>query len=109
VTETVTRLRAPSTTDRYGATVPDWDNATELDVTSCIVAPRTQEEETGNGRVAVPIGFTVYAPAGTDIIETDRLEVRGEPCEVDGKPAVWTDPWTNTTRGVEVPVRTVDG
>src|SRR5690606_23597160 len=76
--ETVTRIRAPLVTDRYGNEVRDWDHATRLDILGCGIAPRTTDEETELGRQGVIVGIAVYAPPGTDIQPSDRMEVRGE-------------------------------
>lgn len=109
MTETVTRLRAPTTTDRYNNAEPDWDNAAELDIDGCAVAPRDAEEDGSGGRQAVIHGYNVYAPAGTVVLPTDRLRVRGDDHEVHGEPGVWTDPWTDITQGVEIRTRRVTG
>jgi hypothetical protein len=109
VTESVTRLRAGTTTDRYGGTVADWSDPDALVITGCAVAPRDAEEDRTNGRQAVIIGFNIYTPAGADVLPTDRLIVRGEECEVDGDPGVWTSPYTDVTEGVEIRTRRVEG
>lgn len=107
--ETVTRLRAPLVEDRYGSEVRDWDNATESAVTGCIVAPRHEGEDHEDGRQGVIVGFTVYAPAGADILATDRLTIRGDDHEVDGEPGAWVNPWTEITEGIEIHAGRVDG
>lgn len=107
--EPVKRLRAPTTEDRYGGAVPDWDNATEKVLTGFAVAPRHEAEEHDNGRQGVIVGYTLYGPAGTDILPTDRLVIRGDTHEVDGEIGVWTSPWTNVTAGVEIHAGRVDG
>lgn len=109
MTESVTRVRAPLTEDRYGAQIRDWDNAAELSIDVYAVAPRDHEEEHSNGRAAVLVGFTVYAPAGTDILTTDRLIIRGGLHEVDGEPGVWMNPWSGVTEGIEIRAERVDG
>lgn len=109
MTESVTRVRPGTTTDRYGATVDDWTDTSNLAITGCAVAPRDAEEDRGNGRQAVIIGFNVYAPAGADVLPTDRLIVRGDTYSVDGEPGVWTNPFTDITEGVEIRTRRVEG
>lgn len=107
--ETVTRLRAPLVTDRYGNLVRDWDSATRLDIPGCGVAPRTSDEETEQGRQGVIVGIAVYAPPGTDIVPSDRMEVRGEVYEVVGEVADWRSPFTGWHPGIVVNLRRVEG
>ena len=107
--ETITRLRAPVVEDRYGAESRDWEAATSTDIDECVVAPRPQGEAHDDGRQGVIVGYTIYAPAGTDIVPSDRLTIRGNPHEVDGQPSAWVNPWTQVTEGVEIQARRVDG
>lgn len=107
--ETVTRLRAPLVTDRYGSQVRDWANATRTDIPGGGLAPRPAGEEDGQGREGVIIGWTWFAPAGTDILATDRVEVRGEVHQVDGEPADWRSPFTGWHPGIAVNLRRVEG
>lgn len=111
MTESVTRVRPGTTTDRYGATVDDWSDeaVSTLVIPGCAVAPREAEEDHDNGRQTVIIGFNVYAPAGADVLPTDRLLVRGDPCEVDSYPAVWVNPFTDNEKGVEIRTKRVTG
>jgi hypothetical protein len=109
VTETVTRLRGSLVENRYGDDEWDWSDPAELDITGCAVAPRDSTEDHDQGRQAVLVGFTVYAPAGTEILPTDRLEVRGDTWEVDGEPGVWVSPFTEVEEGVEIRTRRVTG
>jgi hypothetical protein len=109
VTEIVTRVRPGTTTDRYGADVADWTDPDELDIGGCAVAPRHSGEDTTDGRQGVIIGYTVYAPAGADVLPTDRLVIRGDTHDIDGLPGVWTSPFTATTEGVEIAAKRVDG
>lgn len=107
--ESITRLRAGETTNRVGAIVPDWSDPAELAIPGCAVAPRDAEEDHGGGRQAVIIGFNVYAPAGTVVLPTDRLHIRGDDFEVDGEPGVWVNPWTGIEAGVEIRTKRVEG
>ena len=109
MTETVTRLRATTTTNRYSDTERDWSNPDELAIDGCAVAPRDSPETPGDNRDGIIIGFTVYAPEGADVTATDRLRVRGDDYDVDGEPAVWVNPWTSVEEGVEIRTRVVNG
>jgi len=107
--ETVTRLRAPLVADRYGNLVPDWDNPDRLNISDCGVAPRTSDEETEQGRQGVIVGIAVYAPAGADILPSDRVEVRGQVWEVVGEVADWRSPFTGWNPGIVVNLRRMEG
>lgn len=89
--ETVTRLRAGTTTDPYsGEPVADWATSTELDITTIVPAePRPSSEPVQEARNAVTSGFTLYLPSDADVTARDRMRVRGRVYDVLGDPAVW--------------------
>lgn len=107
--ETVVRLRAEETVDRYGNTVRDWSNADRLEIAGCGVAPRTSTEESDMGREGVIVGVSVYAPPGADIGPHDRIEARGTVWEVVGEVADWRNPYTGWHAGIVAHLRRVDG
>lgn len=81
--ETIYRLRG-QVADRLR---PGSGSVTREPITGCIVVPLMNTgEQTFQGQV-VTADFFVKTPAGTDIVASDRLEIRGEECEVDGVPA----------------------
>ncbi len=102
--ETVTVVRAAPATDRYNNVRADWSSASEVDVDGVVVAPRTvgvAGEPTAPGRPsAVEAGLTLWFPAGTPVLATDRLRVRGELWDVDGVPSSWDPPWPGGAPGV---------
>lgn len=106
----VTVLTAGSTTDRYGATVKDWGNATERDVRGWVSQREALEDRT-DGREAQIQGWILYLPAGDAITGHNRVRwndpTPAVTFEVDGPP----DPaWS--PRGehhIEVRLRVVDG
>lgn len=106
--ERVTRLRATLEDDRYGGENKNWSDPDELNIDGCAIAPRPQGEVT-DGREGVIIGWTVYAPAGSDIEPTDRLRIRDVDHEVDGDPGEWRSPFTGTRKGLEIRTRRVEG
>lgn len=84
-TKTITRLRYPSTTDQ-GVTVPDYTaTPAEASVGGCWYEPVTSSEDM-DGRDAVGTGYTVAAPAGVDVLSTDRLRIEGDVYEIVGAP-----------------------
>lgn len=107
--ETVVRLRASTSEDIYGSEVRDWAGADAAPITGCVVAPRLDGEAHADGRQGVIVGFTVYAPPGTEVLPSDRLTIRGRDHEVDGEPGDWVDPWSGVSKGVELAARRVDG
>lgn len=107
--ETVTRLRVTSTTDAWNNVVPgDWSTAARLDIPHCAVAPHASTED-NVGRTAVITGLDVYMPTGTDLLPTDRLEVRGGVYEVVGDVADWRNPFTGARPGMVAVVQRVEG
>lgn len=90
-TETVTRLRAGTTSDPYsGEPVEDWDSPSELTIVTLAPAePRPSGEPVQDARNAVVSGFTLYLPETTDVTAYDRMRVRGGVYRVLGDPAVW--------------------
>jgi hypothetical protein len=84
--DTVTILRGRSR-DNFGD-IQGSDAGT--DVTGCSVQPTSAAEQTGTGELLVT-NLTVYLPAGTDILATDRVQWLGTVYAVDGTPAVWRD------------------
>ena len=105
---TVTILRAaPGGFDAYGDPIVSVTERTDID--GCGVAPRYSTEPTERGRQGVIIGLSVYAPSGSDIVSTDRLEIDGLTYVVDGEPAEWINPFTGSRPGLEVAARRATG
>lgn len=91
-TETVTRLRAATTTDPYsGEPVLDWEQPpVELAITTLAPAePRPSGEPLQDARNQVVSGYTLYLPEGSDVTRIDRMRVRGVVHDVLGDPADW--------------------
>lgn len=107
--ETVTRVRPGEKTDRYGATIADWDDADEEAITGCAFAPEASSEDHAGGRQAVLAPATLYAPTGADIQPQDRIVVRGETFEVDGDRSDWRNPYSGHRPGISVALRRVTG
>lgn len=105
--ETVTRLRGTETTNRNNDTVINWDDPDDEDITSCLFAPGGTSED-HDGRNAVIVNPTLYAPSGSDIAANDRLVVRGLTYDVDGEPGDWVAA-SGWQAGMVVPLKRVDG
>lgn len=107
--QTITRLRATTTENRYGDAERAWTNPDRLDISGCLIAPRAEGEDTANGRQGVIVGLTVYAPAGADVVATDRVEVAGVVHTVEGQPADWSGGFGSWQPGVELRLKAVTG
>ena len=109
--ETVTRLRATSAVDPYSdePTQSDWTSPDSLDIPGCGFNPGQSSEPTQEARNAVITQPEVYAPTGSDVLAGDRLVVRGDTYDVDGKPAVWRSPFTGWQPGVVIVLKEVEG
>jgi hypothetical protein len=104
----VTVLRdTPGGFDPYGDPVTSTTIRTLIE--ACAIAPRYSTEPTERGRQGVIVGLSVYAPAGSDITSTDRLEIDGITYVIDGEPAEWVNPFTGSWPGLEVAVRRATG
>lgn len=107
--ETVTRLRGAKITDRYGNETTSWASPTSLTIPGCGFNPGGSIEPTQDGRNAVITRPEVYAPADADVDAGDRIVVRGDTYEVDGKPAEWRSPFTGWAPGMVIALKEVEG
>ena len=89
--ETVTVITAGTTTDRYGNTEPDWDNATEREEKCLVGGPATllSGEPLMDARTPLDSDLTlIFQGRDPGILHTDRVRVRGVVYEVNGRPFV---------------------
>ena len=107
--ETVTVKRPATTTNRNGDAAPNWASVTETDVDNVAVAPATGTEDASQRVSGVVADLTIYAPTGTDIAGTDRVEVRGTDYEVVGPTRDWRSPYSGDRPGVVVDLKRVAG
>lgn len=101
-TAVTVRRGSPGGFNAYGD--PVSGSTTDTVVAGCAVAPRYSTEPTERGRQGVVVGLTVYAPAGTDIVSTDRILIAGVEYTIDGQPAEWSHPMTGWAPGLEVAI-----
>jgi hypothetical protein len=79
-------------TDRYGAQQRDWPAAAQTVVTGVSVQYLSPSLETDEARREYASShLALFAPAGTDLLSTDRVLWRGELFDVDGEPFTWID------------------
>lgn len=75
-------LRAPSETDRYGDTRPDWAAATATTVSGWLTSVNTAEVT--DGREAISTEWSLSLPADVDIDAADRVRRGGATYEIVG-------------------------
>lgn len=105
--ETVTVVPGSIGSDNNGDPVPD--TRPEHDLERCGIAFRYSTEPTERGRQGVIVGLTVYAPAGSDVLSTDNLLVRGSTYRVEGEPGDWRSPFSGWEPGMEIMARKAVG
>lgn len=105
---TVPVFRPTWTPDRYGDPRPVYPDAPSHLVGPCAVAPVSSTEDPV-ARDAIVDTVDLYAPAGADLTATDQVGIDGQRWEIDGDPAVWTNPFDGVTYGVTARLRRVAG
>lgn len=101
--ETVTVLTAGTTSDPYsGDTVESWDDPTSRSVEGVAVAPGGSSEPALVGREQVVTDYDLFFPADDPVTAQNRVVVRGVPCDVIGRPALWRSPYTGQDVGLVV-------
>lgn len=109
--ETVTRQRAMAAVNVYSGESEgvDWSDPDELVIECVAVAPGASVELVDVGRSPVEVDLTLYLPYGADLLELDRVVVRGSTYSVEGARADWLNPYTGSLRGSVVGARKVSG
>ena len=112
--ETVVVLRRGPSSGRDGLGLPIPGTLTEIPLEGCVVSPRQSAPPVGGeqqqARDTVIVGWTVYAPPGSDVRTTDRVRVRGQVCEVTGEPGDWgRNPFSGTRGPVQFAADRVTG
>lgn len=118
VTVRVVRTGISPGRDPRGQPLPGPDES--FDVPGCVVTPRESTPAVGGpdqqGRDTVIVGITVYAPPGTDVLTTDRIQVTSGPryagvtFQVTGEPGDWGhSPFTGLAGPVQFAADRVTG
>ena len=91
--DTVTVVRAPLSTNRYGSEIRDWTAATRNDVTGVSVQPAAASEDVRDRELRIRT-FTLFTSRGKDIdlAATDRVEWAGLTLQVEGDVNRWPMP-----------------
>ena len=110
--ETVTVQTAGTVTDPYsGQPVPSWDVplAAEVPVENVGVADGGSLEPLQDARNAVVSDYDLLFPPTAVVTSSNRVVVRGEVCEVVGRPFLWRNPFTGWTPGLVVQATLSEG
>ncbi|MFE1321594.1 hypothetical protein [Kitasatospora phosalacinea] len=112
--ETVVVLRRGPSTGRDGLGLPIPGPLTETPLPGCVVTPRQATPAVGGeqqqARDTVIVGWTVYAPPGSDVRTTDQVRIRGQVCDVTGEPGDWgRNPFSGTHGPVQFAADRVTG
>lgn len=85
----ITRLRAPLVADDYGTpeSKRDWDNAAETEMRGFVQPMETTE--IADGREASVVRHQLFAPAGSDLLASDRVQYDGDTYELTGDGQSW--------------------
>lgn len=89
--QTVTRLRATSSTDGYGDASANWTSPSSLDIAGCSVQPMIGEEILAN-RDAIVSRWQWFGPYDADVTGRDRIRFDSVVYEIDGSVQKWRDP-----------------
>lgn len=96
-------------TGRYGA---DEITRTPHTITNCVTGLRTSEPLDQDGRQGSVLGITLYCPPDADVQHSpipDIITIDGDDWVTDGEPFAWRNGFTDIARGVEVPLKRVQG
>lgn len=105
---TITVLRdSPGGLDDYNN--PVTSTTTSTDIVGCAVAPSGSTEPAALGRNGLVVDLTVFVPAGSDILFTDRIKIAGVVYSIDGDPADWSNPFTGTVFPTELALQRAVG
>jgi hypothetical protein len=86
--QTVTRLRGVETTDEYHNVDVDWTTPDEEAIAGCSVQPGGGLQ-VNDSREAITTLYTVWAPEGSDVVDTDRIRYAGTAYDIDGSIERW--------------------
>ena len=89
--DTITRIR-PGTIERRGSIEPDWEHATEAQISGCSMQPGTTSLSMDGRVLGISDGYTCYLPPGADVLAGGRIRFDGNVYQVMGEPRKWTSP-----------------
>ncbi|MFG3476474.1 hypothetical protein ACGF3K_14580 [Streptomyces sp. NPDC047980] len=107
--QSITILRAATTTDEYGNEKASWADPLRIPVSGVNVQPAAGSDEDTDDKQLTVTGWRLYTPRGMDLDlrETDRVEAEGTVMQVVGKVARWPAPGGGVHH-IEADLREVD-
>ena len=72
-----------------GTIVPDWENATTLDIPGCSVQPAGTSLSQDGRILGISDGMTAYLPADADVQSGDHIQYEDKVYTITGDPRVW--------------------
>lgn len=81
--DTVTRIR-PELKKVRGSLIPDWENATQLDIRGCSMQPASTTLSQDGRVLGISDSYTLFAPPDADIEAGDHVQFQGKIFEIDG-------------------------
>ena len=89
--DTVKRIR-PGTIERRGSIEPDWEHATEKEISGCSMQPGSTTLSQDGRVLGISDGYTCYMPPGSDVTAGDKIVFNNLDYQVIGEPRPWTSP-----------------
>lgn len=103
---TIVRVRSAGV-DSLGDPISGDPDRLTLD--GAFTAPRSSSDIDDRGRAGVIVGWSLFAPYGTDLLHTDQVEVDGVLYDVDGEIGQWRNPLTGWNAGSETALKRAAG
>ena len=108
--ESVDVLTAGTVVDPYsGETVADWDNSVTVTIPNVAVAMGGSMEPVEVGRNRLEADYDLLFPPDVTVPREARVIVRGDTCEIVGKPFHWHHPMTGWEPGVFAQAKLQEG
>lgn len=82
----------PGEREIRGTVLPDWDHATEHQVSGCSFQPAGTSLSMDGRVLGVTDGATCYCPYDADIQKGDRIRFEGLTYTINGAPRKWKSP-----------------
>lgn len=92
--DTITRIR-PGITSVRGSDIPDWGQASSLEIAGCSVQPAATSLSEDGRVLGILDGVTCYCPYDADVQGGDRIQFEGLTYEINGTPRRWRSPTGN--------------
>lgn len=89
--DSITRIR-PGTITRRGSVEPDWEHATEKEITGCSMQPSTTSLSQDGRVLGTTDGYTCYLPPDADVLPGDKIRYNSLDYQIMGEPRIWNSP-----------------